>query len=209
MSAGMVPGEVGAFIVAGFALVGSPGPATLSLAAAGAAFDIRAARIYLFGILAGASLVVIGVAAGLLTAILSVPYAANVLATVSFTYLIYLAYRIATAAPSGSSSGVVAAPGFMTGMVFNLSNPKAYAAFAALFAGFDLMPGVPLYATAVEVLICFAILIVADIVWLYAGSVLRRHLHDPRKSRVINIAFAILLIISVIPALAMFRLIEK
>ncbi len=194
-------GDVWAFIAAGFVLVGSPGPATLSLAAAGAAFDTRTARIYLFGIMTGAALVVIGVAGGLLTAILSIPYAAGFLGTISFAYLLYLAYRIATAPPSGAGSVVAAAPGFMTGLVFNLSNPKAYAAFAALFASFDLFPGVPFYAAVAEVLICFAILVIADFAWLFTGSALRRHLHDPRKSRFINVIFAVLLIISVIPAL--------
>ena len=194
--------ELWAFVAAGFALVGSPGPATLSLAAAGAAFDREAARVYLFGIVTGAALVILAVAAGTVTAILSVPYAGAALAAVSFAYLGYLAYRIATAPPVGT--GRAAAPGFMTGLVFNLSNPKAYAAFAALFAGFDLVPDAPLRATVLETAICFAILIVADIAWLTAGGTLRRHLHDPRKSRAINIAFAVLLILSVVPALAAF-----
>ena len=140
--------ELWAFVAAGFALVGSPGPATLSLAAAGAAFDREAARVYLFGIVTGAALVILAVAAGTVTAILSVPYAGAALAAVSFAYLGYLAYRIATAPPVGT--GRAAAPGFMTGLVFNLSNPKAYAAFAALFAGFDLVPDAPLRATVLE-----------------------------------------------------------
>ena len=197
--------EIMAFVAAGIVLVASPGPATLSLAAAGAAFDARDARIYLFGIMSGAALVILGVAAGLLTAILSVPYAATFLAIVSFAYLGYLAYRIATAPPVESKKRLSAAPGFMTGLVFNLSNPKAYAAFAALFAGFDLLPETPLLSTVVETSICFALVIVTDIAWILIGSALRRHLHDPRKSRAINVSFAILLILSVIPALTVLR----
>ncbi len=142
--------EIMAFVAAGIVLVASPGPATLSLAAAGAAFDARDARIYLFGIMSGAALVILGVAAGLLTAILSVPYAATFLAIVSFAYLGYLAYRIATAPPVESKKRLSAAPGFMTGLVFNLSNPKAYAACAALFAGFDLLTENPFLSTVVE-----------------------------------------------------------
>ncbi len=197
--------EIMAFVAAGIVLVASPGPATLSLAAAGAAFDARDARIYLFGIMSGAALVILGVAAGLLTAILSVPYAATFLAIVSFAYLGYLAYRIATAPPVESKKRLSAAPGFMTGLVFNLSNPKAYAAFAALFAGFDLLPETPFLSTVVETSICFALVIVTDIAWILIGSALRRHLHDPRKSRAINVSFAILLILSVIPALTVLR----
>ncbi len=83
--------------------------------------------------------------------------------------------------------------------MFNLSNPKAYAAFAALFAGFDLIPEAPLYSGLAEVLLCFSILVIADFAWIFAGSALRRHLYDPKKSRVINIVFAALLVISVVP----------
>src|SRR6058998_2600325 len=41
------------FILAGFALAGSPGPATLSLAAAGAAFGARRSLGYMAGQIAG------------------------------------------------------------------------------------------------------------------------------------------------------------
>lgn len=201
----MLHSELIAFILAGIALVASPGPATLSLAAAGAAFDGPQARTYLFGIMSGAALVIAGVAAGLLTAVLSVPYAATGLALVSFCYLGYLAYRISSAPPINSEGGISAAPGFVTGVIFNLSNPKAYAAFAALFAGFDLLPGAPFTATLLEAVICYAIVVLADIAWVLIGATLRRHLHDPRKSRIINVSFAVLLILSVIPALTVLR----
>lgn len=201
----MLFGEIMAFVVAGIALVASPGPATLSLAAAGAAFEGREARIYLFGIMTGASIVIVGVAAGLLTTILSVPHAATVLTVLSVAYLGYLAYRIATAVPVDAEGRASVAPGYLTGLLFNFSNPKAYAAFAALFAGFDLLPETPFLSAVTEAAICFAIVVVADIAWLLIGSTLRRYLHDPRKSRVINISFAILLVLSVIPALTVLR----
>ena len=43
--------------------------------------------------MAGVSLVIAGVAAGLLTAILAIPYAARVLSVVSFAYLGVIAYK--------------------------------------------------------------------------------------------------------------------
>ena len=82
--------------------------------------------------MAGVVLVIAGVAAGLLTAVLTVPYAAQVLSVVSFAYLGFIAYRIATAGPVGEGGGAAAAPGFLSGLVLNLTNLKAYAAFAAL-----------------------------------------------------------------------------
>ena len=45
--------DMAAFILAGFALIGSPGPATLGLAASGAAFGLRRSLGLLLGALVG------------------------------------------------------------------------------------------------------------------------------------------------------------
>ena len=193
--------ELPGFIAAVVALTGSPGPATLSLAAAGAAYKIQDCRYYLLGITAGVVLVILGVAAGLITAILAVPYAARVLAVISFAYLGYIAYKIAFAPPLGEADAVARAPGFMSGMILNLTNPKAYAAFAALFSGFELMPQAPVVSALVKALICFAVICIVNPTWLIAGSALRHHLQDRRISRLINMGFAVLLLLSVVAAL--------
>jgi threonine/homoserine/homoserine lactone efflux protein len=190
--------ELLAFILVGTALMGSPGPATLSLAATGAAFDIRAARNYLFGLTIGAMLVVIGVAAGIFAAIIAIPNAAEVLSVIAIAYLGYLAFKIATAPPVGEPSSPTDGPGFMTGFILNLSNPKAYAAFAALFSGFQLIPESPVQSTYLQVFVCFAILCVVNPAWLYAGNTLRHMLRNEKTSRRVNIGFAVLLVASVL-----------
>lgn len=189
------------FIAAVIALTGSPGPATLSLAAAGAAYKFEDCRPYLLGIMAGVTLVILGVAAGLLTAVLAVPFAARLLAVVSFAYLGYIAYRIATAPPLGEADAGSRAPGFMAGLILNITNPKAYAAFAALFSGFNLMPQAPFYSAIIKALICLAILCIVNPTWLVAGSALRHRLQDRRTSRLINRGLAFLLLASVAAAL--------
>jgi len=151
--------------------------------------------------MAGVVLVIAGVAAGLLTAVLTVPYAAQVLSVVSFAYLGFIAYRITTAPPVGEAGAAAAAPGFLSGLVLNLTNLKAYAAFAALFSGFELMPQAPVASTLVKAFICIALLCVMNPTWLFAGAALRRHLRDPRISRLINRGFAALLLASVAAAI--------
>ena len=192
--------ELPGFIAVAIALLGSPGPATLSLAAVGAAYAFKDCRSYFLGIMAGVVLVIAGVAAGLLTAVLTVPYAAPVLSVVSFAYLGFIAYRIATAPPVGEA-GAAAAPGFLSGLVLNLTNLKAYAAFAALFSGFELMPQAPVASALVKALLCIALLCIINPTWLFAGAALRRHLRDPRVSRLINRGFAALLLASVAAAI--------
>ena len=192
--------ELLAFILVGFALMGSPGPATLSCAAMGAAYDIRTARNYLLGLTLGAMAVVIGVAAGIFAAIIAIPNAAEVLTVVATAYLGYLAFKIATAPPVGEPASPTGGPGFMTGLILNLSNPKAYAAFAAIFSGFQLIPQSPVQSTYFQVFLCFAILCIVNPAWLYAGNALRHTLRNEKTSRRVNIGFAVLLVASVLIA---------
>ena len=84
------------------------------------------------------------------------------------------------------------------GVVLNLSNPKAYAAFAALFAGFELLPLPPIASAVIEALIALAILTIVNLCWWSAGNALQHFLHDPKLSRIINISFAVLLVASVL-----------
>ncbi len=66
------------FLIAALALAGSPGPATLSLAAAGAAFGARRGLAYLAGLTAGMVVVMGIVASGVVGLLLAVPGAAPV-----------------------------------------------------------------------------------------------------------------------------------
>jgi threonine/homoserine/homoserine lactone efflux protein len=91
--------QLGAFLGAAIALVASPGPATLGLAAAGAAFGFRAARLFLAGLLCGAALTIFLVGSGVAGALLAHPIAAPIMLGLAAFYMLYLAYRIATAPP--------------------------------------------------------------------------------------------------------------
>ena len=63
-------------IIAAFALVGSPGLATLSFAATGATFGFRSGIGYLIGIETAMILIMVVVATGLMGIIMSIPKAA-------------------------------------------------------------------------------------------------------------------------------------
>jgi len=89
-------------------------------------------------------------------------------------------------------------PGFVTGFFLNISNPKAYAAFTALFSGFHLIPQAPTQSVFVQIVLCFSIICIVNPTWLYVGSALRRVLHDEKTSRRVNLGFAIMLVASVL-----------
>lgn len=56
-------------------------------------------------------------------------------------YFLYLAIRIAAVPPLSAETEARRRPSFAGGVFLSLVNPKAYAAMAALFSGFALVPG--------------------------------------------------------------------
>jgi threonine/homoserine/homoserine lactone efflux protein len=185
------------FILAGLALAGSPGPATLSLAATGAAFGGRHGLGYMTGIDIGMLVVLVVTASGVTGVLLALPGAAPVIALLSTAYFLYLAFRIATAPPLSENADEQARPSFVAGLFLSLVNPKGYAAMAAMFSGFVLLRERLVLDLALKTGVLLAIIAAVNGAWLFVGAALTRCFREPRVNRIINVAFAILLIASV------------
>jgi len=185
------------FIIAALALAGSPGPATLSLAATGAAFGARRGMPYMTGIDVGMAGVIAITASGVVGVLLAVPGATPVIAALAGAYFLYLAYRIATAPPLSESSEARSPPSFAAGVALSLVNPKGYAAMAALFSGFVLVRERLALDVAAKFVVLAAIIISVNLAWLTAGAALTRFFRDPKTNRIVNVTFAVLLIASV------------
>lgn len=194
--------DISSFVLAAIALTGSPGPATLGLAAAGAAFGIRRSLALFAGILVGVLVVMLATATGLTGLILAQPGLGTTVSVLAMGYMLYLAYRIATAGPV-EDSAAGKPPGFVPGLFLGFGNPKAYAAMAALFSGFVLVRDRLLADAAAKVVILLAVMIVVDWGWLLLGSALTGALRRPRLARAINITFAVLLVAAVALAFAL------
>ncbi len=187
-----------AFVVAGYALAGSPGPATLSLAAAGAAFGGRRVLGYMAGLTSTMVLIMAVTATGVVGVLFALPGIRPVVLTIAAAYFLYLAFRIATAPPLSEVAADRRPPSFVGGVVLNLVNPKAYAAAAALLSDFVLVDGrLALDATA-KVAVLTLIIVSVNLAWLFAGVALTRTFRDPRTNRAINVVFAVLLVASVV-----------
>jgi len=189
------------FILAGLALAGSPGPATLSLAAAAAAFGARRSLGYMAGQIVGL-IVVMGVtASGMVGLLLAVPGATPIVLAISAAYFAYLAFRIATAPPLSANGAQERHPTFLAGAFLSLVNPKGYAAMAAMFSGFVLIKERIALDIAIKIAVLVVIIVAVDIAWLVAGAALTKAFRNPRTNRMINVSFAVLLIASVGAAL--------
>ena len=81
-------GSILVLVLTSAAIMGTPGPATISLTAAGAAFGIRRSLAYLAGIIVGTALVLVAVATGITAVLLGVPGVRPVLIGPSATYIL-------------------------------------------------------------------------------------------------------------------------
>jgi threonine/homoserine/homoserine lactone efflux protein len=188
------------FVIAALALAGSPGPATLSLTATGAAFGAGRGVAYLVGIVVGMVLVMAAVAGGLVGLLMAVPGVTPVVTVLAAAYFLYLAWRIAMAPPLTDAGTQRRAPTFIAGLAMSLVNPKGYAAMAALYSGFVLVPERLGVDVAAKMAVLTLIIIAVNVGWLLAGAGLTRFFREPRSNRLINVVFAVLLVVSVVLA---------
>jgi len=192
-------GPVGTLVLTSLAIMGSPGPATVSLTAAASAYGARRSLGYLLGIAAGTVVVLVAVASGITAALLAVPAVRSVLLAVSAAYILWLAYRIATAPPPGDrgapAAAAAAAPSFAGGLVLGVANPKAWVAIAAVFASARLADGTAADAAA-KVAVLTVMVVVIMTAWLVAGVSFASVLRDPGRARAVNVALAVALVVA-------------
>lgn len=186
-------GSVGPLLLISLAIMGSPGPATISLMAAGSVHGVRRSLPYLAGMIAGTTIVLIAVATGITAALLAVPAIGSVLIGVSAAYILWLAYHIATAPPLSEKTAVVDAPSFGGGALLGVANPKSWVAIAAVFTSAQVADDATTNA-AVKIAVLTAMIVVILATWLVAGTSLAPMLRAPRRARVVNAALAVVLV---------------
>ena len=186
-------GGIATILLTSLAIMGSPGPATISLVAAGSALGTRRSLRYLAGIVTGTTIVLLAVAAGLTAALLAVPAARPVLIGLSAAYILRLAYRVATAPPLDARAAPPDAFSLAGGTVLGVANPKAWVAIAAVFASARLADGAAADAAA-KVAVLTAMIVAINTVWLVAGTSLAPLLRDRRRGRLANVALAAALV---------------
>ena len=185
------------FVLAGLALTCSPGPANFSLAAMGAAFGAGRSLAYQAGSVLGMVVIMAVTASGLAALLLALPGVREAAVIAGLAYILWLAWKIATAPPRGATAAVEPArpPTMAGGLAMQLANPKAYAAVAALFSGFVLASD-PLHDALWKSAALLGPILLATTLWVHLGALLARLATRPRTQRRVNCTFALLLVVS-------------
>jgi threonine/homoserine/homoserine lactone efflux protein len=176
----------------------TPGPSNLMLTAAGAHGGVLKGLPCLLGVTTGMALMMFMVPLGLGSLLLAYPLALTVLRGGGAAFLLWLAWKIATA-PSPIDSAPAPAPvGYLGAAVFQWVNPKSWlvsASAAATFLGAG--AGSPVGQAASLAGLFFVAAVPSGFVWLAFGAAVQRVLQSRRRRRAFNVVMGALLALSV------------
>ena len=184
-----------------FAFVSSatPGPNNLMLMASGANFGFWRTIPHMIGISIGFMVMLFAVGAGLVQLFDRFPIIYDLLKIASVIYMLWLAWKIANAAPIRKSAEAGAPMTFLQAAGFQWVNPKAWA--MALTATTVYVGDAALIWLALAALMFAVVNLPSVSIWTIAGQQLQRILTNPRRLRAYNWTMAALLVASLYPVL--------
>ncbi len=179
----------------------TPGPNNLMLLASGANFGFRRSLPHMLGVGLGFPAMIVLVGLGVMQLFDLWPPSYLVLKVLSVGYMLYLAWKIAHAAPpEGAEARATARPlGFLQASAFQWVNPKAWS--MALSA-------ITLYAASRDLTAVLWVAgayvacgVISTSTWVLLGRQVARLLARPARLRWFNRAMAALLVLSLVPVL--------
>lgn len=188
-----------ALVVFASVMAFTPGPNNVLLAASGVNFGFMRTMPHMLGVTIGFDVLLIAGAIGVGFLFNAFPQLHLVLKVAGAAYMLYLAWKVATAHQSGGEGEAPARPfTFMQAAAFQWINPKA------LFA---VIGGVALYVRPgyewIDFPLMLAVMTVVTMgavaLWTGFGVALRQFLRDPARARIFNISMALLLVVSIVP----------
>lgn len=185
-----------------FLSAGTPGPNNVMLMASGMNYGFRRSLGHIAGVALGFPLMIVAVGLGLSQLFAMLPWLEMALKYVCAAYLIYLAYKIATARPKIDEGGALEVSGnpltFVQAAAFQWVNPKAWVMATTALTVYALPLSSTGNAFAVAAAFVFAGTFTASS-WTALGDRLRLFFSDPVRLRVFNAVAAILLLATLIP----------
>ncbi|PHY12647.1 lysine transporter LysE [Caulobacter sp. B11] len=200
----MTPDLLLSFVLFAFATAGTPGPNNMMLLASGANFGFRRTILHILGISAGLGVMVVAMGWGLSGVFKTFPILHEILKWVGAAYLLWLAWKIATAKGIHDKDVGGQPMTFLQAAGFQWLNPKAWAMalgaattytpegsgslMVLVLAGTFMLVGAPCSAA-----------------WAGFGLGLRRVLDRPNTLRAFNVTMAVLLVASLYPLMTAFK----
>ncbi len=187
------------FLLFVFSAAFTPGPNNIMLMSSGLNHGVRASLPHLFGIVLGVPTMFLAVGFGFTFFLEQTPSLYAVIKILGILYLLYLAWLIASSAPSSLDSDAAAPFTFFQAALFQWVNPKAWmmgTGAIAAFSNADAALGGQIFIMA---FVFMLMAIPSAGVWLVLGSWLKRFFRNARYLIIFNRTMAIILVLSVAP----------
>jgi threonine/homoserine/homoserine lactone efflux protein len=180
----------------------TPGPNNAMLAASAATYGLRATIPHLLGIAFGFAFMMVVVTAGLGSTLLAWPPLSPIMRWGGAAWLLYLAWKIASATPTEPGTAATRRVlGFRGAMAFQWVNPKGWL-IAVAAAGMFARPDQSLAFRTLWIGIVFLLVALPCMTpWMLLGAGAGRLLRSHTRLRVFNVAMGLLLAASVVPLL--------
>jgi len=124
-----------------------------------------------------------------------------VLTIAATLYILYLAWKIATAPVGKLGNDASQVPSLASGLFLSLANPKAFAAIGAVYSGNVLVQNHVIADSLSKFAALFLVIVCVNTAWLAFGASFSRILTGQTSGKLANLAFALLLVGSVALAL--------
>jgi len=177
----------------------TPGPNNIMLTASGVNFGFARTVPHLLGVDVGFVVLLAVFAGGLGLLFAAVPALQLALKIAGALYMLWLAWKVASARPVDDKGAALGRPmTFLQAVAFQWVNPKAVVAALSGIAVY-MRPGHEL-PDFVIVLAVFALAtVLSTATWAGFGVALRRVLRNPTLARIFNIVMGLLLVASIVP----------
>jgi threonine/homoserine/homoserine lactone efflux protein len=194
-----MPEMLSSLILFAMVATATPGGATTLATASGAQYGLRRSMPLLLGIASGLALLAAAAASGLAALLQTLPVLELVMKLAGSSYLLWLAFRIASAGAPRITSGETSAPnGFGIGILLLLSNPKGWAMALGAAASFAALSD-NAFSLALIMAATFGVAAITSLsMWCVGGAILAKTLQTERQWRLVNILLGILLAASIL-----------
>ncbi len=186
-----------------FCFAGSltPGPNNIMLLASGVNFGFARTLPHMAGVVAGYAFLLLMVGLGIGQSVMAHPTALLALKIAGATYLVWLAWKVATATGGAKGEGRGTPMSFLQAVAFQWINVKGVLMGISAVAAFT-RPAAFGATLATLISVSFVANVTSVLVWTLFGTALRGFLSDPRNARIFNGLMAALLVASLYPMLA-------
>lgn len=190
-----------ALILFAFASSITPGPNNIMLMASGVNFGLRRTVPHMLGVSLGHGAMTLILGLGLVQIFDLIPWLRPALTVISVIYLLWLAWKVANAAPPANAREGSRPLTFLQAAGFQWVNPKAV--YMAIYAQTTFAPENAGWIGAVIVASVFAMTNLPSVAtWAWGGTQIRRWLREGARLRIFNWTMAALLVGSLYPMVA-------